>query len=198
MDRDRLLDLRQPEVPDGESPWREGFGPGRDLTIAPPDPRWADDFTWLRDLVAGALGSTALSIEHVGSTSVPDLAAKPIVDVCVVVPDPDDEAAYAPALQAAGLDWAVREPWWEGHRLFRSAVPRANVHVFGPESAEPVRMRIFRDWLRAHPDDRARYEASKRAAAVGGGHVMEYNARKQEVLRAILVRAVTDWREPGS
>lgn len=192
MDRDRLLDLRVPDVPAGESPWRPGFGPGRDLTIAEHDPRWADDFASLRDLVAGALGPAALSIEHVGSTSVPGLAAKPIVDVCVLVDDPEDETAYAPALEAAGLDWAVREPWWEGHRLFRSADPKANVHVFGPGSTEPARMRIFRDWLREHPDDRARYEAAKRAAAAGGGHVMEYNARKQAVLREILVRAVAE------
>ncbi|MFO6451898.1 GrpB family protein [Aeromicrobium sp. LTX1] len=74
--------------------------------------------------------------------------------------------------------------------MLRSADPRANVHVFGPEATEPVRHRVFRDWLRTHPDDRDRYAAAKRAAAAGGGHVMEYNARKQAVLREILVRAI--------
>ena len=190
MDRDRLLDFHEEPVPAGASPWLEGFGPSRDLTIVEPDPRWPQDFEALRVIIAGALGASAVRVDHVGSTSVPGLPAKPIVDVDVVVPDPDDEKGYVPALEAAGLVLAVREPWWQGHRLFRYAAPRANVHVFGPEAAEPVRHRIFRDWLRTHPDDRDLYADAKRAAAVAGGHVMEYNARKQAVLREILVQAI--------
>lgn len=190
MDRARLLDLTATPVPEGRSPWVEGFGPGRDLTIAEPDARWAEDFERLRTRITAAVGGTALLVEHVGSTSVPDLPAKPIVDVSVIVPDPDDEAAYVPALESAGFVLAVREPWWEGHRMLRSAEPRANVHVFGPEAAEPARQRIFRDWLREHPEDRRRYAEAKRAAAAAGGHVMEYNARKQQVLREILLRAI--------
>ncbi|SKB05885.1 GrpB family protein [Aeromicrobium choanae] len=190
MDRARLLDLTAPAVPEGLSPWVEGFGPGRDLTIAEPDPRWVEDFERLRSRIVDAIGATALLVEHVGSTSVPDLPAKPIVDVSVIVPDADDEAAYVPALESAGLVLAVREPWWEGHRMLRSAEPRANVHVFGPAAQEPARQRIFRDWLRAHPADRRRYAEAKRAASAAGGHVMEYNAHKQQVLREILVRAI--------
>ncbi|WP_313408570.1 GrpB family protein [Aeromicrobium sp.] len=190
MDRERLLDFSEPPVPEGASPWVAGFGPSRDLTITDHQPRWAEDFEALASRITDALGSTALHIEHVGSTSVPGLPAKPIIDVGVAVPDSDEEAAYVPAFEAAGFVLAVREPWWQGHRLFRCPEPRANVHVFGAEAAEPHRHRIFRDWLRSHPQDRDRYADAKRAAAAAGGHVMEYNARKQAVLREILVRAI--------
>lgn len=190
MDRDRLLEFEDVAVPEGESPWVEGFGPGLDLTIAAHDPRWADDYAELAGLVRQALGE-GVDVEHVGSTSVPGLPAKPIIDVVVRMPDSEDEASYVPALEQAGFVLAVREPWWQGHRLFRHGEPRANVHVFGPEAAEPERMRIFRDWLRMHPGDRERYADAKRAAAAQGGHVMEYNARKQDLLREILVRAIT-------
>lgn len=190
MDRDRLLDFTEPTVPDGASPWIEGFGPSSDLTIVEHDPGWVDDFQLLSGRIGAALGAGALQIAHVGSTSVPGLPAKPIVDVDVIVTDPDDEAAYVPALEAVGFVLAVREPWWQHHRLFRHADPRANVHVFGPDAVEPARHRIFRDWLRSHPQDRARYTEAKRAAAAEGGHVMEYNARKQQVLREIVVHAI--------
>ncbi|MCL3837799.1 GrpB family protein [Aeromicrobium duanguangcaii] len=190
MDRDRLLEFDDDAPPPGESPWVAGAGPGRDLTIVEHDPRWAEQYADLAGRIRRALCAVALRIEHVGSTSVSGLPAKPIVDVDVTVPDPDDEAAYVPALEAAGFVLAVREPWWQGHRLLRHADPRANVHVFGPEAAEPQRHLIFREWLRTHPQDRERYAAAKRAAAAAGGHVMEYNARKQEVLREILVRAI--------
>ena len=191
MDRDRLLEFDDDAPPPGASPWVPGFGPGRDLTIVEHDPGWAAQYADLERRVRRALGAVALRVEHVGSTSVPGLPAKPIIDVDVTVPDPDDEDAYVPALEAAGFVLAVREPWWQGHRMFRHDEPRANVHVFGPEAAEPYRHRIFRDRLREHPQDRERYAAAKRAAAAGGGHVMEYNARKQEVLREIVVRAIT-------
>ncbi len=190
MDRERLLDFTEPTVPDGASPWLEGFGPGRDLTIVDHDPGWAADFELLSGRITETLGPAALQIAHVGSTSVPGLPAKPIVDVDLIVADPDREAAYVPALEAAGFVLAVREPWWQQHRLFRHVDPRANVHVFGPDAVEPVRHRIFRDWLRSHPQDGIRYAEAKRAAADEGGHVMEYNARKQQVLREIVVRAV--------
>lgn len=197
MDTGRLLDFREEPPPPGRSPWVGGFGPGRDLTIAAHDPRWADDFADLERRIAAALGPAALRIDHVGSTSVPGLPAKPIVDVDVIVADPGDEDSYVPALEAQGFVLAVREPWWQGHRMLRFAEPRANVHVFGPDAVEPVRQRIFRDWLRDHPDDRERYAAAKRDASAGGGHVMEYNARKQAVLREILVRAIRATLSPG-
>lgn len=191
VDTERLLDFSASEPPPGADPWLPGFGPGADLTIAEPDPAWPRIGADLVARIREALGDAALDVQHLGSTSVPDLPAKPIIDIVVTAADPDDEAAYVPLLVAIGLVHVAREPWWFGHRLLRCADPTANVHVFEPDCPEVERMRIFRDWLRAHPDDRERYAAAKRAAAAGGGHVMDYNTRKQQVLREILTEAVT-------
>ena len=180
------------EPPPGASPWVDGAGPGRDVVVVDPDPAWTEQAARLVDTVGTALGRTAVGVEHVGSTSVPGLAAKPLLDLLLVVPDPDDEDAYVPALEAQGFRLVVREPWWEGHRLLRHHDPRTNLHVLHADGAEVARMRMFRDWLRTHPDDRDLYADAKRAASAAasdaGEHVMQYNARKQDVVRAIHAR----------
>ena len=98
-----------------------------------------------------------------------------------------------PALETIGFQLVIRELWWYGHRALRADEPRCNLHVFGFDSPEPVRHRIFRDWLRGNPDERDRYAAAKRQAAseanAGGEHVMQYNSRKQQVIREIYHRA---------
>lgn len=178
--------------PPGASPWVAG-GPSPMVAVVDADPTWPTWFDRLDGLVRDALGPRVLQLDHIGSTSVPGLPAKPVIDLDLVVADPDDEEHYVPALEAVGFVLWVREPWWDGHRLLRHADPAANLHVFGPDSAGPWRDRVFRDWLRAHDDDRDRYAAVKREAsdaAVGAGeHAMQYNARKQEVLRDIARRA---------
>jgi GrpB-like predicted nucleotidyltransferase (UPF0157 family) len=140
-----------------------------------------------------ALGWRALQVEHVGSTSVPGLPAKPIIDIDLTVADPGREQDYVPALEQAGFRLVIREPWWYGHRCLTAEEPRCNLHVFGFDSPEPVKHRIFRDWLRGNPDDRDRYAAAKRQAAAESNaaaeHVMQYNARKEEVIRDIYHRA---------
>ncbi len=180
------------EPPPGASPWVDGAGPGRDVVVVEPDPAWTEQAARLVGTVGAALGRTAVSVEHVGSTSVPGLAAKPLLDLLLVVPDPDDEDAYVPALEAQGFRLVFREPWWEGHRLLRHHDPRTNLHVLHADGAEVARMRMFRDWLRTHPDDRDLYADAKRAASAAasdaGEHVMQYNARKQDVVRAIHAR----------
>jgi GrpB-like predicted nucleotidyltransferase (UPF0157 family) len=134
-----------------------------------------------------------VQLEHVGSTSVPGLAAKPIIDIDLIVADPGREQDYVPALERTGFRLTIREPWRYGHRALVADDPRCNLHVFGFDSPEPVRHRIFRDWLRGTPEDRDRYAAAKRQAAAAanasGEHVMQYNARKQQVLRDIYHRA---------
>ncbi|MDF9714761.1 GrpB family protein [Nocardioides sp. ChNu-153] len=154
------------------------------------DALWPAAYAGLEQLIRAALGPVALAVEHVGSTAVPGLAAKPVIDVDVTVPDPRDEAAYVPALEAAGLTLLLREPRWHEHRILRGEAPRANVHVWGPDCPEVVRHRLLRDWLREHPADRERYAAAKRAAAdetnAVSGVVMDYNARKEPVVHAIL------------
>lgn len=163
------------------------------VAVVPYDAGWPLAFARVARRIDGALGADALAVEHVGSTAVPGLAAKPVIDVDVTVADPADEAAYVPALEAAGFVLQLREPRWHEHRAFRGADPRSNVHVWGPDCPEVVRHRILRDWLREHPEDVERYAAAKAGAAEAtnavGGVVMDYNARKEPVVRAILERA---------
>ncbi|HET9423139.1 MAG TPA: GrpB family protein [Nocardioides sp.] len=149
------------------------------VEVVPPDPGWADDFRRVRAQVQDALGERVLSIEHVGSTSVPGLWAKPVIDVDVTVADSGDEAAYLPDLEAAGFVLTVREPEWQEHRCLRGSVPAANVHVWSPGAVEPQRHLAFRDWLLEHEDDRAAYgDLKARLAAQGFTDVMDYNNAK--------------------
>jgi GrpB-like predicted nucleotidyltransferase (UPF0157 family) len=153
------------------------------------DPSWPGRFDALAAGVRAALGETALAVEHVGTTSVPGLAAKDVIDIDLTVPNPREESSYVPALEAAGWVLTIREPSWHEHRcLTRREGARSNLHVFAPDCPEVIRNRMFRDWLVGHHDDRERYEAAKRAAVPGGGHVMDYNARKQDVIRDIYDR----------
>jgi GrpB-like predicted nucleotidyltransferase (UPF0157 family) len=179
--------------PVGESPWVGTAEPVRDIEIVPPDPAWPQTYDTLAAIIRGALGDRALSLQHVGSTSVPGLPAKPIIDIDLAVADSAEESSYVPALEAAGFVLRVREPWWYEHRCFGLAQPRCNLHVFSPNSAESARMVIFRDWLRANAADRDLYRDAKLAAAAQanahGEHVMAYNARKQNVIREIYDRA---------
>lgn len=172
-----------------EDPWVHGPPPPTTVALVAYDPSWPDRYAALAADIRGALGHVVLALDHVGSTSVPGLAAKEVIDVDLTVADPADEATYVPALEAAGWLHVVREPSWHEHRaLNRREPPRANLHVFGPDCPETIRHRMFRDWLRTHPDDRRRYEAAKRAAVPGGGRVMDYNARKQDTIREIYDR----------
>lgn len=129
-------------------------------------------------------------MEHVGSTSVPGLAAKPIIDILLLVSDPADEDAYVPQLEAAGYLLHGREPGWHQHRLLRGTEPPANVHVFAIGSSEVERMLLFRDRLRAHPDERELYERAKRElAARRWGYVQDYADAKSQVVEEIIARA---------
>ena len=139
-----------------------------------------------------ALGDRVLALDHVGSTSIPDLPAKAIIDIDLTVADSSDEAAYVPALERIGFVLQIREPRWHEHRVMVATSPLANLHVWSPHSPEVIRHRMFRDWLRDHPADRARYAAAKRAAAdesnAAGKTTTSYNLRKQPVVREILDR----------
>jgi GrpB-like predicted nucleotidyltransferase (UPF0157 family) len=187
-----LTEFLDPPVPEGTSPYVDGAGPRLDVRLVEPDPDWPRQAGSAIARIRAALGPVVVGLEHVGSTAVPGLPAKPVLDLDLRVVDPDDEAAYLPALVAAGFELVVREPWWYRHRMLRGSGPDVNLHVYGPESAESARQRLFRDWLREHPDDRDRYAAAKRAAsaesAAAGEHVQQYNARKEAVLRDVYGR----------
>jgi GrpB-like predicted nucleotidyltransferase (UPF0157 family) len=160
------------------------------IEIVDYDSSWPQSYAGHADRIRAAIGSAALSIAHVGSTSVPGLPAKPRIDIDVIVADPVDEAAYLPGLEAAGYVLRVREPDWYDHRCLHGFDPAANVHVFGPDCDEHLRHVIFRDWLREHPEDRARYAAEKRRIAAEGVRFgAEYAARKSDIVIDILRRA---------
>jgi GrpB-like predicted nucleotidyltransferase (UPF0157 family) len=177
----------------GESAWLPGKAPRTGIEVVEPDPAWPWAFGTLEDRIRTALGAKALAVEHVGSTAVPGLPAKPIIDIDLTVADSADEDDWVPALESVGFELVIREPWWHEHRCLTAEDPRCNLHVFSPDCPEPIRHIMFRDWLRAHPDDLLAYRNAKLAAAeaanAAGEHVMHYNARKQPVIRAIYDRA---------
>jgi len=129
-------------------------------------------------------------IEHVGSTSVPGLAAKPIIDILLLVMDSADEAAYLPDLEAAGYQLQFREPEWYEHRFLRDA--GVQVHVFSVGAAEVERMLLFRDVLRTRSEERELYERTKRElAARRWAYVQDYADAKSSVIEEIILRART-------
>jgi GrpB-like predicted nucleotidyltransferase (UPF0157 family) len=156
------------------------------------DSRWPQLYAREETRIRAALGDRVLRIEHTGSTSVPGLAAKPIIDVTMTVVDVTDEPAFAPDLEAAGYTLRVREsePEWWDHRMFRGSDPMVNLHVFSTGCTELERMVGFRDWLRTHGDDREVYEQTKRDL-IGRDwqNVQQYADAKTEVVEAIAARA---------
>jgi GrpB-like predicted nucleotidyltransferase (UPF0157 family) len=165
------------------------------IALAEPDPRWPELYAREAARIRAALGPRALRLEHVGSTSVPGLAAKPIVDIVLAVADSADEPAYVGDLEAAGYVLRVREPDWHEHRLLRGPDPAVNLHVFARGSSEIDRMTRFRDRLRGDPADRERYAAAKRAlAARRWRYVQDYADAKSEIVEDILSRPL---RGPG-
>ncbi len=160
------------------------------ITLIGYDPEWPARFAREAARVRDVLGDTALRIEHVGSTSVPGLSAKPIIDMLLVVPNSADEPSYVPALEAAGYVLRIREPDWFEHRVFKGPDTNINMHVFSESASEIDRMLLFRDWLRANDADRDRYEQTKRELAqLTWRHVQHYADAKTDVVREIIRRA---------
>jgi GrpB-like predicted nucleotidyltransferase (UPF0157 family) len=154
------------------------------------DPEWPRQFATEAAKIRAALGERALLLEHVGSTSTPGLAAKPILDVLLVVADSADEPTYVPDLERAGYVLRTREPEWFEHRVLKGVDPAVNLHVFSPGCPETERMLLLRDWLRTHDDDRELYEKTKRELAKRTWmYVQNYADAKTEVVEAILARA---------
>lgn len=159
----------------------------RKIVIVDYDPAWPARFELERERVARALGDTALRIEHVGSTAVPGLGAKPIVDVLVVVADPDDESVIVPAMEAVGYMLRVREP---GHRMFRTPERDVHVHLWREGDPEVARHLRFRDRLRTSAEDRRAYEQLKRGLAEREWGDMNYYAdAKGDLIETILAGA---------
>ena len=169
------------------------------IVLAHSDPGWPALYEQEAARIHGALGDRVCLLEHVGSTSVPGLAAKPRIDILLTVRDSADEPAYAPAMEAAGYVLRIREPDWYEHRVFKGPDTDVNVHVFSPGCPEIARMLMFRDWLRTHDADRARYEATKRdLAGRTWRHVQDYADAKTTVVESILTAAGAPgpWQPP--
>lgn len=159
----------------------------REIRIVEYDTEWPKKFEAHAARIADALGRAALRVEHVGSTSVAGLAAKPVVDILVVVPDSAEESAYLPQLEAAGYVLRVREPDWNEHRMLRTPEKDVHVHVYSDGCAEVERVLTFRDRLRRNPDDRRRYERTKRELARRDWPDMnEYADAKTQVIESII------------
>ena len=153
------------------------------------DPEWPRLYEREAIRIRAALGDEPVRIEHVGSTAVPGLAAKPLIDIVLVVADSSDESAYVPDLQAAGYVLRIREPDWFEHRLFKGPDTNVNVHAFSEGCEEIERMVAFRDWLRTHDEDRELYEQAKRElAAREWKYVQNYADAKSAVVTEIVER----------
>jgi GrpB-like predicted nucleotidyltransferase (UPF0157 family) len=160
------------------------------IVIVDYDPAWPKRFRQEAAKIRSALGEDALHIEHIGSTSVPGLAAKPIVDILLVVEDSSDEASYVPALEEAGYVLRVREPDFDEHRMLRTPTKDVHVHVFSAGSPEIERYLLLRDRLREDAEDRELYVRTKRELANREWPSMQHYAEaKSEVLEGIIARA---------
>jgi len=160
------------------------------IHLADPDPMWPVLFDRQAERIRAALGADARRVEHVGSTSVAGLAAKPIIDIVLTVPDSADEDAYVPPLEANGFVLRVRERGWFEHRFLRGTDIATNLHVFTEGCSEVDRMVAFRDHLRVDAEDRQLYEASKRELAAHRWHIVQdYADAKTDVVATILERA---------
>ncbi|UCF09909.1 MAG: GrpB family protein [Candidatus Bipolaricaulota bacterium] len=160
------------------------------IRLAEYDPAWPSSYAILEGEIRAALGARVLRLEHVGSTSVPGLAAKPIIDLVLQVEDSSNEAAYVPPLEARGYVLRIREPDWFEHRVFKTPRIEGNLHVFSSGCEEIETMILFRDRLRSYPEDRERYEAVKRKlAARTWKYTQNYADAKSDIVREILARA---------
>jgi GrpB-like predicted nucleotidyltransferase (UPF0157 family) len=161
------------------------------IQIVDYDPRWPELFQREAARIESALGDRSLRIEHTGSTSVPGLAAKPVIDMLLVVDDSRDEGAYVPSLEAAGYALRIREPDWHEHRMFKGPDTDINLHVFPLGCDEIDRILLFRDWLRANAVDRDLYARTKLALArEEWKYVQNYADAKTTVIEEIMARAL--------
>jgi GrpB-like predicted nucleotidyltransferase (UPF0157 family) len=166
------------------------------IQIVDYDPEWPRLFEREAERIQAALGDRVLLLEHVGSTSVPGLAAKPKIDVLLVVANSADEPAYVPALEAAGYVLRIREPDLDEHRMFKGPDTDINLHVYTLGCSEIDRYLLFRNWLRSKASDRHLYERTKRELArKDWKYTQNYADAKTAVIEEILARARGDGGE---
>lgn len=190
-ERDRLKERALPVMTPGFETIR---GSGREsrepVEIVPYDPAWPVRFVGWRDTLAGALDSIAPRIEHVGSTSVPGLAAKPVIDIQVSVENLADESTYVTAIESVGVQLRSRD---DEHRFFRPFAGRprdVHIHVCPGGSQWERRHLLFRDYLRADPTARESYTMAKaELASRWRDDRIAYADAKTEIIEQLLVQA---------
>ena len=162
----------------------------RDISVVEYDLAWPDKFLEHRRVIEQVLGDTALAIEHIGSTAVPGLAAKPIIDILLVVKDTNKEDLYLPQLIAAGYELRVREPDYYGHRMVRTLDRDVHIHIYPPTAPDVERYHLVRDELRQNEELRNKYGALKQGLASQDWSDMNaYSAAKTEVIDEIIEAA---------
>ena len=150
------------------------------------DAAWKGIFEEEKEKIGRALGRNGIVTEHVGSTSVPGLCAKPVIDILLIVRDSSDENAYVPQLERVGYTMRIREPEWFRHRMLKKHNPEVNLHVFSYGCSEAKRMLDFRDWLRTNEGDRMLYGNTKKALVQREWqYLQDYADAKSEVVREI-------------
>ena len=161
------------------------------IRIVDYDPRWPHLFHREAERIRAVLGDRALAIEHTGSTSIPGLAAKPVIDILLVVVDSANESEYAPALEGSGYRLHIREPRWHEHRMFKGPDTDINLHVLSHQCPEIERIFTFRNWLRINESDRELYEHTKRELArKQWKDTQSYADAKTAVIETIMSRAL--------
>ncbi|HKS46813.1 MAG TPA: GrpB family protein [Amycolatopsis sp.] len=160
------------------------------VTLHEHDPAWPGLYEREAERIRGLLGDRVVLLEQVGSTSVPGLCAKPVIDVLLVVPDSGDEQSYLPALERAGYRLVIREPQWHEHRCFKGPDTNINPHVLSPGCDEIDRYLTLRNHLRRNESDRALYANTKRElASRTWKHIQNYADAKSPVIDDILAHA---------
>jgi len=161
------------------------------IHLADYDPAWPAMYAEHEARIRDALRDGVMGLWHMGSTSVPGLAAKPLIDITLAVADSANEAAYVPALEKVGYVLRRREADWFEHRVLKWLDPEANLHVYSEDCSEIGRVLAFRDWLRTNDEDRALYQATKRRlSAQTWAYVQDYADAKGEVVEQIITRAL--------
>ncbi len=157
------------------------------LVLVEHDPGWSSQFVAHAERIRSVLGDIARGLHHVGSTAVPGLAAKPVIDMLLLVDDITADEDYVEPLVAAGYVLRVREP---GHRLLRTPERDVHLHVHEPGDPEVDRLLLFRDRLLDDAEDRSLYEATKRELITQEWtHMQEYADAKDDVIALIRSRA---------
>lgn len=162
----------------------------RAIVIEPYSSAWPDIFEEHRRRINDVLGGVACRVDHIGSTAVKGLAAKPIIDIQVSVLDVEQEASYLEPLVAAGYQPRVREP---GHRMFRTPELHVHLHVCDAGSDWERRHLLLRDWLRQSAADRQAYAELKTQLQTQGWETMNHYADAKTVLISEMTVRAEHW-----